>query len=131
MQMLQSLEQKKRETAQELQLVNQNLRHEAGGTAGMAVSDLIPPDTDVSGVLEPNFQALCLELRLKTNNHCVIKGAIVFAEHLFAGESMFVHPAHADTTLLVPLKPVKDCSIEMLIKVLLIVNQSLANAAVA
>ena len=118
MQMLQSLEQKKRETAQELQMLNQNLRDEASGAAGVAVSDLIPADTDVSGVLQPNCQALCLDLRLKTNNHCVIKGAIVFAEHLFSGESTFVHPGKADKKLDIPLKPEKDCAIEMLIKVL-------------
>eukprot|EP00892_Ulva_mutabilis_P010274 jgi/Ulvmu1/7619/UM038_0044.1 len=117
-QVLQSLEQKKRETAQELQLVNQNLRDEAAGAAGVAVSDVIPAETDVSGVLEPNRKALCLDLRLKTNNRCVIKGAIVFAEHLFPGESTFVHPEQAETTLSIPLKPKKDCAIEMLIKVM-------------
>lgn len=118
MQVLQAVEQKKREYAQELQLVNQNLRDEAAGSAATAVGDLIPADTNVSGKIEPNCQELCIELQLQTNNHCVIKGAVIFAEHLFPGESSFVHPEYPETSLVIPLRPTKDCAIEMLVKVI-------------
>lgn len=118
MQVLQAVEQKKRENAQELQLVNQNLRDEAAGSAATVVGDLIPADTSISYKIDPNCPELCLDLQLQTNNHCVIKGAIIFAEHLFQGESYFVHPESPETKLVIPLRPIKDCAIEMLVKVI-------------
>lgn len=128
--MIQSIEQKKRECAQELQLVNQNLRDEAAGATSTAVGDLIPADTNVAGEIQANCKELCLELQLKTNNHCVIKGVIVFAEHLFQGESTFVQPEHPKTALVIPLRPIKDCSIEMLIKVSIALQTILLNVLI-
>jgi hypothetical protein len=118
MQALQSLEQKKREAAQELNLLIQNISEPANSASAVCVSDLIPIDTEVSCVVTANCDALQLELAFMTNNACVIKGVVIFAESLFAGESLFVYPDRPDTTLVVPVKPEKDNAVEMLVKVL-------------
>ena len=117
MQALQSLEQKKREAAQELNLVVQNLQEHSTSPAAACISDIIPPDTAVACEVTANCDTLQLELAFATNNHCVIKGVVVFAESLFAGESLLVHPDRPETSLVVPVKPEKDHAVDMLVKV--------------
>lgn len=116
-QALQSLEQKKRDAAQELNLVARNLQEHSSGAAAVCIEDLIPCDTAVTCEVTANCHALQLELAFATNNRCVIKGVVIFAEGLFSGESLFVHPAQPATTLAVPVKPEKDCAVDMLVKV--------------
>lgn len=84
-QALQSLEQKKREAAQELNLLNQNLEERSSSASAVCVEDVIPADTEVSCEVTANCDALQLELSFVTNNRCVIKGVVIFAEGLFTG----------------------------------------------
>lgn len=115
LQVLAELEQRKRELSQEGHLLGQSLRAE--GAAAAAIHDVIPPDTDVSHAIAADADASALQLVLETNNACVIKGAVLFAEQLFEGESLFVHAARPGTRLVVPLSPLTDKPVDMLLKV--------------
>jgi Ciliary BBSome complex subunit 2, C-terminal len=115
--MIRDLRQKKAEYNQELYLLNQNLKaRQAAGDANM-LNDVVPTDTEVVAVVRVNKAARGLELFVSTNNACVIKGCILFAEQVFDGESMFVHPQNPEQTLSVPICPANDTAVDMLIKV--------------
>jgi hypothetical protein len=111
------LESRRREHAQELHLLCQNLRDDPVTECTTQVHSVIPADTDVTGSLNTNVDKCQLDLVLKTNNTCVIKGAIIFAEHVFQGESLFVHLDEPKSQVVVPIKPQQNDPIDMLIKV--------------
>jgi hypothetical protein len=117
LQVLQSLEQKKRECTQEVHLLAQNLADTAPTAASLCVGDLIPPDTSVGCTVRVDSATQQLQCVVSTSNHCVIKGVILFAESLFPGESFFVHPDTPSPTVAVPVSPAKDCAVDMLVKV--------------
>lgn len=94
-----------------------SLRAEPKDTA--AIHGMIPPDTVVQHRVEIDMNAMELQMVLETNNSCVIKGAIIFAEQVFEGESMFVHPERPSTKLVVPITPTTTNAVDMLIKVCL------------
>jgi hypothetical protein len=52
---------------------------------------VVPTSTKVCTTLELNVQQGCCELVVATNNDCVIRGVIVFAEQLFESESLFAY----------------------------------------
>jgi Bardet-Biedl syndrome 2 protein len=116
-QVLGELEQKRRELNQESHLLMDSLRAEPKDTA--AIHGMIPPDTVVQHRVEIDMNAMELQMVLETNNSCVIKGAIIFAEQVFEGESMFVHPERPSTKLVVPITPTTTNAVDMLIKVCL------------
>lgn len=111
------MESKKREHALELHLLTQNLKEDAVTAAATPVHSVIPADTDVSGSLHTNVEELSLDLVLTTNNACVIKGAILFAEHVFEGESLFFHPDEPKSRTAISLRPRTNNAIDMLVKV--------------
>jgi Ciliary BBSome complex subunit 2, C-terminal len=115
--MILDLRQKKAEYTQEVHLLNQNLS--GAQTAGNSVilHDVLPPDTDVSAVVQTDQAGQGLELVLSTNNECVIKGCVVFAEQMFDGESLFVHPEDPTSAMRIPVCPSKDTAVDMLVKV--------------
>uniref|UniRef100_A0A5S6QVD6 Bardet-Biedl syndrome 2 protein homolog n=1 Tax=Trichuris muris TaxID=70415 RepID=A0A5S6QVD6_TRIMR len=84
----------------------------------------IPTDTQVSGeigIVVPKDADPYLSLTLRTNNDSVIRGAVVFAEGIFNGES---HAAMAPknqckSSIEVQIRPNKDVSTDLHIKVLL------------
>lgn len=77
----------------------------------------VPSDTEVSGSLHTNVDDLSLDLVLSTQQGCVIKGAVLFAEHVFQGESLFCHSGDPKNKLVVPLRPKTNNAIDMLVKV--------------
>ena len=115
------LEARKREANQELHLLTQNLQtlenSTTAGSGAYAVSELIPADTDVTGSIAANVAAGALELTLEVTNSCVLRGAVLFAEQVFQGESLFVHADVPRRTLVVPLQPQKAEPIDILVKV--------------
>jgi hypothetical protein len=56
---------------------------------------------------------------LKTNNDAVIRGVVVFGEQIFEEESLFLYPKNPDTELAVPLRPIKDVSVVLMAKVIM------------
>ncbi|GLC47294.1 Bardet-Biedl syndrome 2 protein [Pleodorina starrii] len=82
-------------------------------------SSLIPSDTRVDSYIAINKETASCDLVLRTSNDsAVIRGVVVFGEQIFEEESLFVYPKKPDTTLAVPLKPLKDVSVVLMIKVL-------------
>lgn len=92
LQALQALEQKKREAAQELNLVNQNLNEQSTSPCTASVADIIPVDTNVTCDVEVNCEDLQLELVFTSNNQCVVKGVVIFAEGVFSGNFLLCNP---------------------------------------
>ena len=115
LQVLADLQQRKRELSQESHLLGQSLRAE--GAAAAAIHDVVPPDTAIAHALSADPAAMALELMLETNNACVIKGVVLFAEQLFDGESLFVPAARPARRLAVRLSPQTDKPVDMLLKV--------------
>lgn len=58
-----------------------------------------------------------ISLVLLTTSSALIRGAVVFAEKMFEGESSFVLPRQPSTKIQVPLRPLEDTPIHMLAKV--------------
>jgi hypothetical protein len=114
---LAELEQKKRELNQENLLLSDSLKAEPADTA--AIHDMIPADTAVQHTVEIDQDMMELHLVLECNNSCIIKGAIIFAEQVFEGESMFVHPERPSSRLVVPITAATNSAVDMLIKVCL------------
>lgn len=114
---LAELNQRKQELLYELSQYEANLAQLKSKKQG-ANEGIVPASTHVTVTLEMNPEQRSCELNLATNNETVIKGAIVFAEQLFDGESLYVQPAAPANKLRVPLAPRKDVSADMLIKVL-------------
>lgn len=82
------------------------------------VVNMIPTSTLVDSFITINRDTRSCDLILKTNNETVIKGVVVFGEQIFHEESLFVCPKAPDSTLSVPLKPLKDVTVVLMIKVL-------------
>lgn len=58
-----------------------------------ALSNLIPSNTKISTTVTVNASKACCDLVLATNNsQTVIRGAVLFGEQIFDGESLFVYP---------------------------------------
>ncbi|KAG2486168.1 hypothetical protein HYH03_015132 [Edaphochlamys debaryana] len=80
---------------------------------------VIPPDTRVDSYIAVNREAGTCDLVLRTSNEqAVIRGVVVFGEQIFEQESLFVYPRNPDMQLAVPLKPLKDVAVVLMIKVL-------------
>lgn len=60
-----------------------------------------------------------MEISVSTNNDTIIKAVMVFAEGIFKGETLVVHPpdARLSNNLSVPLYPPKDTPVDIHIKV--------------
>lgn len=78
----------------------------------------VPASTALEPRMTVNQQAGCCDLMLRTNNEAVIKGVIVFAEHLFEGESLLVYPKTPSQETCVQLRAGKDVPVLMMFKVL-------------
>ncbi|GFR49930.1 hypothetical protein Agub_g12034 [Astrephomene gubernaculifera] len=113
----------------ELAQRKQELMYELSSYANMKVQNtqpgqadgvhLIPSDTRVDSYIAINKDTSSCDLVLRTSNDsAVIRGVVVFGEQIFDEESLFVYPKNPDTTLAVPLKPLKDVSVVLMIKVL-------------
>jgi len=81
-------------------------------------ANLIPSNTRVDSFIAINRETASCDLVLKTNNSTVIRGVVVFGEQIFEEESLFVYPKNPDVQVSVPLKPLKDVSVVLMIKVL-------------
>jgi len=114
---LAELNQRKQELMYELGQYEKNLSA-VKDSPNAAKEGIVPMDTHVALSLELSPERQCVELVLMTNNETLIKGAIVFAEQLFDGESLYVHAPAPAASLRVPLNPKKDVTADMLIKVL-------------
>lgn len=79
---------------------------------------MVPASTKVSTTLELDVQRGCCELVVATNNECVIRGVVVFAEQLFESESLFSYDLNPQKATRLPLLPPRDMAAEMLIKAL-------------
>lgn len=80
--------------------------------------NIIPANTRVDSYIAINRETATCDLLLKTNNDSVIRGVVVFGEQIFAEESLFVHPKTVATSLSVPLRPLKDVAVVLMIKAL-------------
>nr|BCL66158.1 Bardet-Biedl syndrome 2 protein [Volvox reticuliferus] len=110
------LAQRKQELMYELASYT-NMRHSKDATTER--NSLIPPDTRVDSYIAINKEAASCDLVLRTSNDAaVIRGAVVFGEQIFEQESLFVFPKKPETSLAVPLKPLKDVAVVLMIKVL-------------
>uniref|UniRef100_A0A7S0QX50 Bardet-Biedl syndrome 2 protein homolog n=1 Tax=Pyramimonas obovata TaxID=1411642 RepID=A0A7S0QX50_9CHLO len=112
------LSQRKQELLYELQSYEKNmaLASKQAKGAGDDTGQVVPAGTKLTTVLDVNLQRQCCELVLSTNNECVIKGAVVFAEQLFEGESLFHYEKAPEKKCRVPLSLKKDIAANMLIK---------------
>ncbi|KAL6760242.1 BBS2m [Haematococcus lacustris] len=90
----------------------------ASSAQAEASGNMIPSTTKVDSFVTLNKDTCTCELGLKTNNSTVIRGAVVFGEQIFAEESLFIYPKTAESSLSVPLRPVKDVAVVLMIKVL-------------
>ncbi|KAJ9523265.1 hypothetical protein QJQ45_024047 [Haematococcus lacustris] len=90
----------------------------ASSAQAEASGNMIPSTTKVDSFVTLNKDTCTCELGLKTNNGTVIRGAVVFGEQIFAEESLFIYPKTAESSLSVPLRPVKDVAVVLMIKVL-------------
>lgn len=81
-------------------------------------SAIIAPDTRVDSYIAISKDSASCDLVLRTNNDAVIRGVVVFGEQIFEEESLFVYPRAPEPQLNVPLKPLKDVAVVLMIKVL-------------
>nr|BCL66089.1 Bardet-Biedl syndrome 2 protein [Volvox africanus] len=110
------LAQRKQELMYELASYT-NVRH--AKDAPTERNSLIPSDTRVDSYIAINKEAASCDLVLRTSNDAaVIRGVVVFGEQIFDEESLFMYPKKPDTSLAVPLKPLKDVAVVLMIKVL-------------
>jgi len=111
------MSQRKQELLYELRSYEQNYAkaQKSGGTTSQSGA-VVPPGTRVMSTLEMKLEKRCCELVLTTNNDTVIKGAVVFAEQLFDGESLFRYERNPEKTSRLPLSLKKDVAANMLIK---------------
>eukprot|EP00742_Colponemidia_sp_Colp-10_P006121 GILJ01006549.1.p1 GENE.GILJ01006549.1~~GILJ01006549.1.p1 ORF type:complete len:712 (+),score=127.24 GILJ01006549.1:705-2840(+) len=109
------LTQKKQELLMELNNFSDNLKQVKTnkGEAG-----LVPFDTKVQIGLSSVKGKGAVQLSLSTNNHTIIKAVVIYAEQIFDGESLVVHPATPSSSLMIPIKPSRDISTELQLKVL-------------
>lgn len=63
-----------------------------------------------------------IQVLLSTNNRSVIRAVTVFAEGIFEGETLVMHPRsdQVQSSLTVPLAPPKDTALDIHIRVLLL-----------
>mmetsp|Transcript_51970 Transcript_51970/g.86425 ORF Transcript_51970/g.86425 Transcript_51970/m.86425 type:complete len:704 (+) Transcript_51970:55-2166(+) len=111
---LRELNQRKQELLFELKNYEDTLAKSKGVPQEQGV---IPHSTRAVCTLEMNVSKKCVDLVVQTNNDTIIKSIIVFAEQLFSGESLFVHPKNPSNTLRVPISPPKDVTADMLVKI--------------
>uniref|UniRef100_A0A7S3VM43 Bardet-Biedl syndrome 2 protein homolog n=1 Tax=Dunaliella tertiolecta TaxID=3047 RepID=A0A7S3VM43_DUNTE len=114
-------------TIAELTQKKQDLTYELGSyhnakdedlQASMA-SDMIPSDTRVDVVIAADKQAATCNLVLSTSHEdAVIRGAVVFGEQVFDEESLFFYPQTLSQQASIPLRPIKDVSVLLMLKVL-------------
>ena len=88
------------------------------------IEGVIPPDTKIDSFTEQDLDNHCAYLVLSTNNDTVIRAAVLFGEQVFEGESLFMHPAHPQSTIRVPFRPQKEGAVDLLLKVLVGVRNS-------
>ena len=77
---------------------------------------VIPASTSLEFIMEVKPGSNHISLVLLTTSSALIRGAVVFAEKLFEGESSFVLPRQPSTKIQVPLTPQEDTPIHMLAK---------------
>jgi Bardet-Biedl syndrome 2 protein len=90
----------------------------ADGMAG-ARDDIIPPGTTVGLTIVVNPSLRCVELVVGSSNDSVVKAVVIFAEQIFGGESHVMHPAEPSVLVKVPIRPPKDVSTDLNVKVIL------------
>ncbi|PNW81715.1 hypothetical protein CHLRE_06g257250v5 [Chlamydomonas reinhardtii] len=113
------LAQRKQELMYELASYSNMRAQQASKEAPSERSSLIPADTRVDSYISINKDTASCDLVLKTSSEqAVIRGVVVFGEQIFDEESLFVYPKNPDVQLAVPLKPLKDVSVVLMIKVL-------------
>lgn len=114
------LNRRKNELKMELQRLEErsNAASQMQSTGGVASGQaLLPPDTDVTCAIKSNGANSCVDLQLRTNNSTVIRGALVFGEQLFEGESLYVSPKGATSEITIPVRPNRDVPVDVMIKV--------------
>uniref|UniRef100_A0A7S3GBK3 Bardet-Biedl syndrome 2 protein homolog n=1 Tax=Palpitomonas bilix TaxID=652834 RepID=A0A7S3GBK3_9EUKA len=79
---------------------------------------IVPSDTRVSYSWNLNQEEKCVELKISTTNNAMIRTVVIFAEQLFEGESFVIHATNPSNTVNVPLRPSKDLSTDLFVKVL-------------
>ncbi|KAG1682561.1 Bardet-Biedl syndrome 2 [Nymphon striatum] len=83
---------------------------------------IIPADTQLQTGLAINLgsedQPPHVEVAVATTNSTIIKAVIIFAEGIFEGESLVVHPTEAElaSSVRVPIYPPKDSPVDLHIK---------------
>jgi len=77
---------------------------------------ILPQDTEVRCKIASNSSNSCVDINLSTTNGTIIRGAVVFGEQLFEGESLYVSPKHPSSTMAIPVRPTKDVPVEVMIK---------------
>lgn len=81
-------------------------------------ANLIPNSTRVDSFVVVNRNTSSCDLILKTNNDTVVRGVVIFGEQVFEEESLFLYPKNPSTELAVPLRPIKDVAVVLMVKVL-------------
>jgi hypothetical protein len=66
-------------------------------TTAKPAAGAIPGSTCVESFVSLDRDAAQVSLTLRTNNDCVIKGAVLFGEQVFEAESLFFCPKTPDT----------------------------------
>lgn len=108
---------KKRELTLELESYQEQLR-QFKQTGGKDSQGVIPTDTKLNVSLKCNKLQGTVELHLMTSNYSVIKAVVIYAEHLFDGESCMLHPIPPSNNVIVQISPSKDVQTTMDIKAL-------------
>lgn len=69
-------------------------------------------------LFELTYRQGCVQLCLQTTNDTIIRAAAVFAEGIFKGESLLVHPNDSDisTALTIALRPLKNLALDLHVK---------------
>jgi len=118
--LLRDLNQRKQELIFELKNYEDNTRIIATGKMNKGEGTLVgvPTDTRIACQWDVNEQNKSVDLLVKTNNECVVKAVIIFAEQLFKGESLFVHPKEQLSQCRIPISAPKDVGTDLFLKVL-------------
>eukprot|EP00357_Protocruzia_adherens_P016107 CAMPEP_0115029300 /NCGR_PEP_ID=MMETSP0216-20121206/36898_1 /TAXON_ID=223996 /ORGANISM="Protocruzia adherens, Strain Boccale" /LENGTH=730 /DNA_ID=CAMNT_0002405817 /DNA_START=80 /DNA_END=2272 /DNA_ORIENTATION=- len=104
---------KREETANR---VNNLIEKQKKGQLGS--DGLIPNTTSVSVEFSCDGEKNSAELILCLSNKMIIRSCILFAEKLFEGESLMIHPESPSPLLRIPLRPEKDLKIDVHMKIL-------------
>ena len=116
---LQELHQRKQELLAELRQYEAVQQQGKDGSRSGRGASMLDTETRIAVRLEPSSEEHCLYLALEASHDARIKAAVVFADRLFeSGESVAVHAKTPAAAISVPLRPPKDVSAELQVRVI-------------